>query len=41
MLSEGSRRNVAEEPQDIRLVTAFLVRTGGCQRALGEDVHLL
>jgi hypothetical protein len=35
------RRNVAEESQGIRLVSPFLVRTGGCQHPLGEGVRLL
>ena len=35
------RRNVAEEAQGIRLVAAFLVRTGMRQRALGEGLRLL
>ena len=35
------RRNVAEEPQGIRLVAAFLVLTGVCQRTLGEGARLL
>ena len=35
------RRNVAEEAQGIRLVAAFLVRTGERQRPLGEGVRLL
>jgi hypothetical protein len=35
------RRDVAEEAQGIRLVTAFLVFTGERQRVLGEGVRLL
>ena len=35
------RRNVAEEAQGIRLVAAFLVRTGERQCALGEGLRLL
>ena len=35
------RRHVAEEAQGIRLVAAFLVRTGERQGALGEGVRLL
>ena len=35
------RRNLAEEAQGIRLVAAFLVRTGERQRLLGEGVRLL
>ena len=35
------RRNVTEEAQGIRLVAAFLVRTGERQRLLGEGVRLL
>jgi hypothetical protein len=34
-------RNVTEEVQGIRLVTAFLVLAGECQRLLGEGVRLL
>ena len=37
----ASRRNVAEEVQDPRLVAAFLVLTGIRQRPLGEGVRLL
>jgi hypothetical protein len=32
--------NVAEEAQDIRLMAAFLVRTGKHQRTLAKDVRL-
>ena len=35
------RRDLAEEPQGIGLVAAFLVRTGERQRSLGEGVRLL
>ena len=35
------RGDLTEEPQGIRLVAAFLVRTGMGQRALGEPVRLL
>src|SRR4029450_576480 len=35
------RRNVTDEAQSICLVTAFLVRTGECQRLLGEGLCLL
>ena len=33
--------DLAEEPQRIRLVAQLLVRTGECQRPLGEGVRLL
>ena len=35
------RSDLAEEAQGIRLVAAFLVRTGERQRMLGEGVRLL
>ena len=37
----ASRRNLAEEVQGMRLVTAFLVRTGERQRPLGKGLRLL
>ncbi len=35
------RGNVAEEAQGIRLIAAFLVRTGERQRTLGKGLRLL
>ena len=37
----ATRRNLAEEPQSIRLVATFMMRTGERQRPLGEGVGLL
>jgi hypothetical protein len=39
--SVAMRHNRAEEAQGIRLVAAFLVCTGECQRPRGEGVRLL
>ena len=37
----AAHRDLAEEAQGIRLVAAFLVRTGMCQGTLGQELRLL